>query len=105
MGSGRDRDSALLLEGGQQVGFYSKIEESGWLRHLRLLLITSTVAAERMHFENSSVLIHCSDGWYVRAHSCVCVCVFLKSIVPLSVLGLLLSFSKINTICCLRQNS
>jgi hypothetical protein len=76
MGSGRDRDSALLLEGGQQVGFYSKIEESGWLRHLRLLLITSTVAAERMHFENSSVLIHCSDGWYVRAHSCVCVCVF-----------------------------
>jgi myotubularin-related protein 1/2 len=39
------------------------VEESGWLRHLRLILMASVFAAEKLHFEGSSVLIHCSDGW------------------------------------------
>ena len=45
-------------------GFYTKIEESGWLRHLRLILISSVMVAEKLHFEGASVLVHCSDGWY-----------------------------------------
>ncbi len=48
---------------GSGGGYYSKVEESGWLRHLRLVLMASVFAAEKIHFEASSVLIHCSDGW------------------------------------------
>ena len=51
---------------GSGLGFYSKLEESGWLRHLQLLLLASVSVAEKMHFEASAVLVHCSDGW------CVC---------------------------------
>eukprot|EP01035_Chromulina_nebulosa_P008068 gene8068-10923_t len=47
---------------GSGLGFYSKVEESGWLRHLQLLLLASVSVAEKMHFEASAVLVHCSDG-------------------------------------------
>eukprot|EP01036_Dinobryon_divergens_P034666 gene34666-44827_t len=42
---------------GSGLGFYSKVEESGWLRHLQLLLLASVSVAEKMHFEASAVLI------------------------------------------------
>ena len=45
------------------VAFYSKLEECGWLKHIRLLIIAAVRVAEKMHLESSSVLIHCSDGW------------------------------------------
>jgi hypothetical protein len=47
------------------AGYLTKIEESGWLRHLRLILIASYRIAEKMHLEGASVLVHCSDGWSV----------------------------------------
>lgn len=62
--SARDRESQLLLEG-SATGYYARIEESGWLRHVRLILLASVVAAEKLHFDGSSVLVHCSDGWCV----------------------------------------
>jgi hypothetical protein len=46
------------------VGFYTKLEESGWMRHLQLIMIAGVLAAEKLHFEASSVLVHCSDGWF-----------------------------------------
>ncbi len=49
---------------GSGLGYHAKIEESGWLRHVRLVLMASVFAAEKLHFEAASVLIHCSDGWY-----------------------------------------
>ena len=61
-GSGKDRDGALLFEG-SQAGYLSRIEEAGWMRHTRLILLSSVMAAEKLHFEGCSVLIHCSDGW------------------------------------------
>ncbi len=41
----------------------SKLDESKWLHYLHLILMASILAAEKIHLEKSSVLIHCSDGW------------------------------------------
>ncbi|KAF1334697.1 Alpha-1,3-mannosyltransferase, partial [Globisporangium splendens] len=42
--------------------FYSKLESSGWLRHVRLVLKASAELAHSIH-NGVSVLTHCSDGW------------------------------------------
>ena len=41
----------------------SKLEATQWLAHLRLLLEASTRMAEIITIEQTSVLVHCSDGW------------------------------------------
>lgn len=51
------------IMGSDGLNYYNKIEDSGWLRHLRLILIAGIFTAEKLHFEASSVLVHCSDGW------------------------------------------
>ena len=60
--SARDKESQLLLDG-SMAGYYTRLEESGWLRHVRLVLLSSVVVAEKLHFDGCSVLVHCSDGW------------------------------------------
>lgn len=74
--------SELLMPGGHNTalqygeiniasaGFYSRLEESGWLKHIKLLLQASVRVAEKMHLEAASVLIHCSDGWDRTAQIC-----------------------------------
>jgi hypothetical protein len=52
------------------VGFYQKLEECGWLRHIRLILIACVKMAEKIHLEGSSLLVHCSDGWDRTAQLC-----------------------------------
>lgn len=47
------------------AGYFSRLEEAGWLRHIQYLLLAATLAAEKLHFEDASVLVHCSDGWYL----------------------------------------
>ncbi|KAF4320127.1 hypothetical protein BBO99_00002454 [Phytophthora kernoviae] len=42
--------------------FYGRIDNSGWLRHVRLVLKASTEMAHTVH-NGTSVLTHCSDGW------------------------------------------
>ena len=42
--------------------FTSKLQQSGWLRHLQLLLETGAFIADQVQ-RGFSVLIHCSDGW------------------------------------------
>ncbi|CAI5746704.1 unnamed protein product [Peronospora destructor] len=42
--------------------FYGRIESSGWLRHVRLVLKASVDLAHTVH-NGTSVLTHCSDGW------------------------------------------
>ena len=46
-----------------QHGFYSKLEESAWLYHIRAIIKASVLVAEKLHLEGASVLVHCSDGW------------------------------------------
>ena len=61
--SSGNTSSAKESGGGDGSGFFAKIEESGWLRHLSLILKASVLAAEKLHLEGASVLVHCSDGW------------------------------------------
>ncbi|KAG3120639.1 Myotubularin-related protein 2 [Phytophthora idaei] len=42
--------------------FYGRIDSSGWLRHVRLVLKASVELAHTVH-NGMSVLTHCSDGW------------------------------------------
>ncbi|TDH65608.1 hypothetical protein CCR75_003922 [Bremia lactucae] len=42
--------------------FYGRIDASGWLRHVRLILKASIELAHTVH-NGMSVLTHCSDGW------------------------------------------
>eukprot|EP00981_Chlorochromonas_danica_P003236 scaffold633_cov288-Ochromonas_danica.AAC.71 len=44
-------------------GYFGKMEDSGWLRFLRMILVSSVFVAEKLHFDQHSVLVHCSDGW------------------------------------------
>lgn len=53
----------LLSSEGSGSGYSSGLEDAGWLRHIRLILISSVFAAEKLHFDGHSVLVHCSDGW------------------------------------------
>lgn len=52
------------------LSFGSKVEESGWLRHLSLLLAASVLAAEKLHLEAATVLCHCSDGFDRTSQMC-----------------------------------
>lgn len=44
------------------TSFYGRIENSGWLKHVRLVLKASVEMAHHV-FNGISVLTHCSDGW------------------------------------------
>jgi Ca2+-binding EF-hand superfamily protein len=48
----------------------ARLDESGWLKHVRLLLVASSFAAEKLHVDRCSVLVHCSDGWDRTAQIC-----------------------------------
>ena len=41
----------------------TRLEATGWLAHLRSILVAASRVAEIVHIESSSVLVHCSDGW------------------------------------------
>jgi hypothetical protein len=43
--------------------FLLRIEETGWLEHLRNIMDGSILVAEKLRNESTSVLVHCSDGW------------------------------------------
>ncbi|TMW56398.1 hypothetical protein Poli38472_006408 [Pythium oligandrum] len=51
-----------MSEESSSTSFYGKIESSGWLRHVRLVLKASCELAHSVH-TGVSVLTHCSDGW------------------------------------------
>lgn len=55
--------AAIQEDAGSSGGYYAKLEENGWMRHLRLILMAAVRVAERLHLDLSSVLVHCSDGW------------------------------------------
>jgi len=41
----------------------ARIQASGWLKHVQTVLIAAVDIVNEMVFNNSSVVIHCSDGW------------------------------------------
>jgi len=46
-----------------ETKFLSQLEETDWLKHVQSVLTSSVRLVEMMDRENTSVLIHCSDGW------------------------------------------
>eukprot|EP00599_Poterioochromonas_sp_BG-1_P005388 CAMPEP_0173135244 /NCGR_PEP_ID=MMETSP1105-20130129/1782_1 /TAXON_ID=2985 /ORGANISM="Ochromonas sp., Strain BG-1" /LENGTH=222 /DNA_ID=CAMNT_0014047217 /DNA_START=120 /DNA_END=784 /DNA_ORIENTATION=+ len=64
----------LTSSEGSGSGYSYKIEDSGWLKHIRLILVS---AAEKLHFDGHSVLVHCSDGWDRTAQICATTQVLL----------------------------
>jgi hypothetical protein len=48
----------------------NRIEDTGWLEHIRLVLQGSVIVAEKLSVEGCSVLVHCSDGWDRTAQVC-----------------------------------
>ena len=65
------RDSASTLGSGGvsqdhlelKDGFLQHLKDSMWLRHVQFVLKGCVLAAERLELNESSVLVHCSDGW------------------------------------------
>ncbi|XP_028903953.1 myotubularin-related protein 6 isoform X3 [Ornithorhynchus anatinus] len=50
--------------------FFSGLESSGWLRHIKAVLDAAIFLAKAINVENASVLVHCSDGWDRTAQVC-----------------------------------
>lgn len=54
----------LLLPGGSEdKTWWSSIESSRWLEHIRLIIRGALKIARVLEMEKASVLVHCSDGW------------------------------------------
>ena len=64
-----ERDEAL---GNHQLNmdYDKRIADCGWVNHVRVVLSSSIMVAEKLHKEQSSVLVHCSDGWDRTAQVC-----------------------------------
>jgi hypothetical protein len=72
------------------MGYYSKLEESGWLKHVRLILKAGVLAAEKLHLEGTCLWCkhetlaggspqHIMPYWTVTYYSepyCLQVCLF-----------------------------
>ncbi|XP_060047714.1 myotubularin-related protein 6 isoform X1 [Erinaceus europaeus] len=50
--------------------FYSGLEGSGWLRHIKAVIDAAIFLTKAIMVENASVLVHCSDGWDRTSQVC-----------------------------------
>lgn len=50
--------------------FYSGLESSGWLRHIKAVMDAAIFVAKAIMVESASVLVHCSDGWDRTSQVC-----------------------------------
>lgn len=59
-GSGGGSENAIM---GDAHLLLQKVEETGWLEHIRVVMASSCIVAEKLAIEGCGVLVHCSDGW------------------------------------------
>eukprot|EP01028_Stygiella_incarcerata_P004731 TRINITY_DN2058_c0_g1_i1.p1 TRINITY_DN2058_c0_g1~~TRINITY_DN2058_c0_g1_i1.p1 ORF type:complete len:652 (-),score=149.56 TRINITY_DN2058_c0_g1_i1:188-2143(-) len=52
-----------LATGGNDPHWWSALENTNWMSHIRNILAAARVGAEELEFGKFSVLAHCSDGW------------------------------------------
>jgi myotubularin-related protein 1/2 len=52
------------------LDFGLRVEETGWLHHVRRVLVAGALVADKLLNDESSVLVHCSDGWDRTAQVC-----------------------------------
>jgi hypothetical protein len=59
------RQSLHLLEElcAKRSGWLAGLNNSGWLKHIRHILVASIKIAHSIAIEEISILVHCSDGW------------------------------------------
>jgi myotubularin-related protein 1/2 len=55
--------SALHAVPGWTSKYYSELEATGWMEHLRLILEGTAKIVNIIENKKCSVFIHCSDGW------------------------------------------
>ncbi|KAF0979252.1 hypothetical protein FDP41_001595 [Naegleria fowleri] len=58
--------------GGVELNWYSKVESTLWLEHLRSILMAAHFCVDVFFRERTSILTHCSDGWD-RTSQVVCL--------------------------------
>ncbi|KAL9642592.1 hypothetical protein ABK040_011157 [Willaertia magna] len=49
--------------GGIDLNWYSRVETTNWIEHVRSILMASNYCVDVFFREKTSVLAHCSDGW------------------------------------------
>ena len=62
----------LYCEDQGDASFYSKLDDTKWLRHIRQILLASIKVVHQLHEECTTCLVHCSDGWDRTAQMCAC---------------------------------
>ncbi|KAG8589246.1 hypothetical protein GDO81_006315 [Engystomops pustulosus] len=58
------------LKSPSMSNFLTVLENSGWLRHIKAIMDASVFLAKAVRDDNTSVLVHCSDGWDRTAQVC-----------------------------------
>ncbi|XP_056397492.1 myotubularin-related protein 8 isoform X2 [Hyla sarda] len=61
---------ACELKNPSVSNFLTVLENSGWLRHIKAIMDASVFLAKAVRDDNTSVLVHCSDGWDRTAQVC-----------------------------------
>lgn len=57
--------------------WYSRVEETKWLQHVRLVLAGALRVADAVENKQTTVLVHCSDGWDRTGQLCALSQIFL----------------------------
>ena len=52
----------------------ARIEASDWLLHVQLIVNSTLEVVNEMVFNNSSIVVHCSDGWDRTSMNFVMLC-------------------------------
>ncbi|XP_073497160.1 phosphatidylinositol-3,5-bisphosphate 3-phosphatase MTMR8 isoform X1 [Phyllobates terribilis] len=61
---------ACELKNPTMSSFLTVLENSGWLRHIKAVLDAAVFLAKAVKDDNTSILVHCSDGWDRTAQVC-----------------------------------
>jgi len=61
---------ASSSSGNASHGWLSSIEATGWLNHIRSILVASITVARYVSYNGFAVMVHCSDGWDRTAQVC-----------------------------------
>jgi myotubularin-related protein 1/2 len=59
----RDSMEGMEQASNNKKGYFVALDNCGWLKHIRRMLIASLKIVQLVAIDQKSVLVHCSDGW------------------------------------------
>jgi hypothetical protein len=65
-----ERMQKLCQPARSAADFVQKLGDAGWLHHVHMVMAGIVQTAHLLHNEETSVLVHCSDGWDRTAQLC-----------------------------------